>query len=219
MSEHQTKDPKQDVSNDQIKVGTILQVIHAFSKTRDDELDLILGDLITVVADPGGGWCRGVKGIETKNPTTGWFPVIVSKVHTQSYQIENFNSEHQRSRSASATIFFTKSIKTDETSRTRSTSAPMNGTSLKSITHSNDLETVADASLGSLNNDISTTIRIPESDRGDESNTFSAQPSSLKSSFSASRSKEYLALKELADTEWHYLHDLYLIKVVVALNL
>jgi hypothetical protein len=229
MSELNSAD---DILTDQrsLKAGIVLQVTHAFSKTRDDELDLVPGDLITVLECPDGGWCKGVKGIETKNPTTGWFPIVVSKV----YKSENFNSDEAvlsndsaapmgRKRSRSNSIFgkALKIISDEKISRTRSTSAPAHGTSFQSLSLSNDLESVADASIVSLNlinttNDIPT-LKIRDSDRKDDSNRSSAQPRpllSLKGSFSSPPTKEYMALKELADTEWHYLQDLYLIRVI-----
>jgi hypothetical protein len=230
MSEpHPTDDTLTDHRS--LEAGTILQVTHAFSKTRGDELDLSPGELITVLECPDGGWCKGVKGIETKNPTTGWFPVVVSKVFNQP---DNFNSDealpsndaappigHKRSRSNS---IFGKALrlKSDEKiSRTRSTSAPSHGTSFHSLSLSNDLESVADASIVSINlinttNDIPA-LKLRDSDRKDDSNRSSAQPRpllSLKGSFSSPPTKEYMALKELADTEWHYLQDLYLIRVI-----
>ena len=225
----------EDCMQDQTSIdpGSIVRVAHFFSKTRQDELDLVPGDLVTILECPEGGWCKGIKGIDTKNPTTGWFPIVISEKMDQFKNLENGpndsnlesnNNGYKRSRSAS--VFgkvFGKSISIksiiasdNKIRRTRSTSAPC---SQQSLVFSIDLESVADSSLESLNRMNKTTeipfIRTTELKKIDESKRPSS-PSKLlklKSTSSFSPAKEYMSLRELVDTEWHYLQDLYLIRV------
>ncbi|KAI8818432.1 uncharacterized protein EV422DRAFT_569854 [Fimicolochytrium jonesii] len=45
-----------------------------FSKTKADELDLSVGDIIVIVDAPEGGWWKGMKNLGSKHAESGWFP-------------------------------------------------------------------------------------------------------------------------------------------------
>ncbi|KAJ3159405.1 cytochrome c oxidase subunit 1 [Geranomyces michiganensis] len=55
-------------------VGSKVIVKHPYEKTKADELDLIIGDMVVVMEAPEGGWWRGAKNLGGKIPESGWFP-------------------------------------------------------------------------------------------------------------------------------------------------
>ncbi|KAJ3147494.1 cytochrome c oxidase subunit 1 [Geranomyces variabilis] len=48
-----------------------------YEKTKADELDLIVGEMIVVMEAPEGGWWRGMKNLGGKTPQSGWFPAML----------------------------------------------------------------------------------------------------------------------------------------------
>ncbi|KAJ3011965.1 UNVERIFIED_CONTAM: cytochrome c oxidase subunit 1, partial [Siphonaria sp. JEL0065] len=57
-----------------VKPGIKLVCIYPFERSKADELELEIGDIVVVLESPEGGWWRGMKGFSTKTPTSGWFP-------------------------------------------------------------------------------------------------------------------------------------------------
>ncbi|KAJ3067517.1 cytochrome c oxidase subunit 1 [Podochytrium sp. JEL0797] len=57
-----------------VKPGTKLICVYPFERTKADELEINSGDEVVVLEAPEGGWWRGMKGVSTKTPSSGWFP-------------------------------------------------------------------------------------------------------------------------------------------------
>ncbi|KAJ3023485.1 cytochrome c oxidase subunit 1 [Thoreauomyces humboldtii] len=60
--------------------GTKVKVKATYQKTKADELDLEVGELVVVMEAPEGGWWRGMKNLGGKTPASGWFPAIMVTV-------------------------------------------------------------------------------------------------------------------------------------------
>lgn len=153
--------------------GTLLRAIHPYTKTRQDELELELNDLVTLLESPSGGWARGAKNLNSKIPESGWFPMtLVEVAQDQASQIpmkssnslasidSNAGEYKKRSRSVSwyNKVFIKNGLtgsKTQEISfskgrRERSSSAP--ATSARSSQHFDSMmDPVLDLSDPSLN--------------------------------------------------------------------
>lgn len=72
---------RQDETNEAVEVlqiqvnpGATVIAQYNYEPLNGDELQLVVGDSITVIEAPHGGWWMGIKDINTKHPLKGWFP-------------------------------------------------------------------------------------------------------------------------------------------------
>jgi hypothetical protein len=66
--------PFVDVHALPLEPGALLQVTEPHRKSKSEELNLEVGQIITLIEMKTDGWWRGVKDIGTSSPEMGWFP-------------------------------------------------------------------------------------------------------------------------------------------------
>ncbi|KAI9014890.1 hypothetical protein BC832DRAFT_176526 [Gaertneriomyces semiglobifer] len=67
--------------------GTKVIVTHPYTRLKADELDLRMGEVVVVMESPDGGWWRGMKNLDGKEPQSGWFPATMVQVEPQERRI------------------------------------------------------------------------------------------------------------------------------------
>jgi hypothetical protein len=57
-----------------LEPGALVQVIQPYKKSKTEELNLEIGDIVTLLEVSDNGMWRGVKNLESGVPEMGWFP-------------------------------------------------------------------------------------------------------------------------------------------------
>ena len=151
-----------DNTTPQASPGTKVKAIHTYKKVKMDEIDLEVGDIITLLQVIDGGWWQGAKNMHKKTAEYGWFPCsiveLLSVADEQNLETSVFENKHKRTRSGS---WFNNTMAKDNSKkaagkkeekhkRERSSSAPAKAVVFAPL-HSTPMETVLDTSDPSLN--------------------------------------------------------------------
>ena len=73
-SEYQMKYDSLHSTISSLEPGALVQIIKAYKKAQAEELNLEVGDVVTLLEVSDKGWWRGVKNLELGAPEMGWFP-------------------------------------------------------------------------------------------------------------------------------------------------